>query len=159
MNTKRKYPLFIIDTSRSHGRGSETDYISCTSNELPFVAAVTLHGRKEYAELYTPADATAIWSDERNGIRIRIKISSELPANYDKAALMSLLRRALKEVLIRKTTQTVNIDNVTNENVIAWCNAFRQQITENLRNTSEDKMQKMHLSVLNKIIKDYEQQI
>ncbi len=159
MNTKRKYPLFIIDTSRSHGRGSETDYISCTSNELPFVAAVTMHERKEYAELYAPADSTAIWSDERNGIRIRIKVSSELPADYDKAALMSLLRRALKEVLVRKTTQTVNINNVTNENVIAWCNAFHKQITEDLRKDPSNKMQKMHLSILNKIINDYEQQI
>lgn len=157
MNTKRKYPLFIIDTSRSHGRGSETDYISCTSNGLPFVAAVTLHERNEYAELHNSADATVVWSDERNGIRIRIKVASDLPADYDKAVLMSLLRRALKEVLIRKTTQTVNIDNVTNENVIAWCNAFHQQIVENLRNTPEDKMQKMHLSVLTKIINDYEQ--
>lgn len=154
---KRKYPLFIIDTSRSHGRGSETDYISCTSNELPFVAAVTLHKREEYAELYNPADATAIWSDERNGIRIRIKVTSELPVNYDKTALTSLLRRAMKEVLVRKTTQTVKLDNVTNENVIAWCNAFLQQITENLRKTPEDKMLKMHQSVLNKIINDYEE--
>ena len=156
---KRKYPLFIIDTSRSHGRGAETDYISCTSNELPFVAAVTLHEKKEYAELYNPSDITAIWSDERNSIRVRIKVTSELPANYDKTVLMSLLRRAMKEVLMRKATQTVNIDSVTNENVIAWCNAFLQQITENLRNTPEDKMQKMHQSILNKIIKDYEQQI
>ena len=62
MSNKRKYPLFIIDSSRSHGRGAETDYISCTSNELPFVAAVTLHEKKEYAELYTPNDATTIWS-------------------------------------------------------------------------------------------------
>lgn len=155
MNTKRKYPLFIIDTSRSHGRGSETDYISCTSNELPFVAAVTLHEEKEYYELYNPSDITVIWSEERNGIRIRIKVVGGLPDIYDKPVLAALLRRAMKEVLIRRTTQSVNLDNVTNENVIAWCNAFLQQVTENLRNTPEDKMQKMHKSILNKILEDY----
>lgn len=155
MNTKRKYPLFIIDTSRSHGRGAETDYISCTSNELPFVAAVTLHEGKEYAELYNPADATAIWSEERNSIRMRIKVVSALPDGFDKSILGGLLRRALKEVLIRRGTQYADIENITDDNVIKWCTVLRQQVTENLRECPEDKQQVMNLAILTKILEDY----
>lgn len=155
MNNKRKYPLFIIDTSRSHGRGSETDYISCTSNELPFVAAVTLHKKEEYAELYNPADVTAIWSDERNGIRMRIKVISELSVNYDKSVLCGLLRRALKEMLIRRQTQYADVDNITDDNVIKWCSVLRQQVTENLRECTTDGQQKLNLAILTKILGDY----
>lgn len=155
MNNKRKYPLFIIDTSRSHGRGVETDYISCTSNELPFVAAVTLHNQKEYAELYSPSDVTAIWSEPHGHIRMRIKVVSDLPAGYSASTLASLLRRALKEMLIRRSTQYVEINNITNANVIAWCTALRQQVTENLRACPTDKQQLMGLAILTKILDDY----
>lgn len=155
MNNKRKYPLFIIDSSRSHGRGSETDYISCTSNELPFVAAVTLHKKEEYAELYNPADVTAIWSDERNGIRMRIKVVSELPVGYDKSLLGGLLRRAIKEMLIRRGTQYAAIENITDDNVIKWCTVLRQQVTENLRECTTDGQQKLNLAILTKILGDY----
>lgn len=152
---KRKYPLFIIDTSRSHGRGSETDYISCTSNELPFVAAVTLHEKKEYAELYNTADITVIWSEERNGIRMRIKVVSELSAGYDKSLLSGLLRRALKEMLIRRGTQYADIDNITDDNVIKWCTSLRQQVTENLRECPTDAQQRLNLAILTKMLEDY----
>lgn len=155
MNNKRRYPLFIIDSSRSHGRGSETDYISCTSNELTFVAAVTLHKEKEYAELYIPDDVATMWSEERNGIRMRIKVVSELPDGYDKGTLCGLLRRALKEMLIRRGTQYVNIDNITDDNVIKWCTVLRQQVTENLRECPDDRQQKMNLAILTKILRDY----
>lgn len=155
MSNKRKYPLFIIDTSRSHGRGAETDYISCTSNELPFVATATLHKREEYAELYNPADVTAIWSEERNGLRMRLKVASALPDGYDKSVLCSLLRRALKEILIRRGTQYADIDNITDENVVKWCSVLRQQVTEHLRECPTDAQQRMNLAILTKILEDY----
>ncbi len=155
MNAKRKYPLFIIDTSRSHGRGSETDYISCTSNELPFVATVTLHNHNEYIELCNPADMTAIWSEPHGNIRMRIKVVSGLPASYSASTLASLLRRALKEMLIRRSTQHADVGNITDENVIKWCTVLRQQVTENLRECPTDKQQAMNLSILTKILNDY----
>lgn len=155
MNSKRKYPLFIIDSSRSHGRGSETDYISCTSGELPFVAAVTLHKEKEYTELYNPNDVTAIWSKPHGEIRMRIKVISELPVNYDKSTLCGLLRRALKEMLIRRQTQYADIENITDDNVIKWCTVLRQQVTENLRERPDDAQQRINLAILTKILQDY----
>lgn len=151
MSSKRNYPLFVIDNSRTHGRGVETDYISCTSNELPFVAAVTMHWVKEYNELYAPNDATAVWGDERNGIRLRIKVVSDLPVNYDKSTLRALLRRALKEVLIRKSTHTIDIDNVKNGDVVKWCDTYKLMLHEDLRSNPDDKSLIMMLGIMNKI--------
>lgn len=51
---QRKYPLFIIDTERSHGRSIETDYLACTSNELPFVAELKVITEEDYNEEYDP---------------------------------------------------------------------------------------------------------
>lgn len=97
---------------QNHGRSYEVDYISCTSNELPFVAAVTLHELNEYKELYAPSDGTCTWSEERKGIRMRIKVITELPSGYSVTILQSLLRQALKEMLIRRNTSYVDVDNV-----------------------------------------------
>ena len=152
---KRTYPLFIIDSSRAHGRGSETDYISCTSNEMPFVAAVTLHKEHEYAELYNPDDDTAIWSESRSDIRMRIKVISELPSGYDKANLRALLRRALKEMQLRRPTQYADLSDITDSNVINWCTVLRQQVTEHLRERPNDKIQQMSLAIITKILNDY----
>lgn len=155
MSVKRKYPLFIIGGSRSHGRGSETNYISCTSNELPFVAAVTLHKREEYAELYDAADVTAVWSEPHGDIRMRIKVVSTLPANYDKTTLSALLRRALKEMLIRRNTQYADIDNITSDAVINWFTAVRQQVVELLRESPNNEIQRMNLAIITKILERF----
>lgn len=149
---KREYPLFIIDSSRAHGRCAETDYISCTSNELPFVAAVTMHKDNEYVEMYDSTDKTCIWSDARNGIRMRIKVVSILPDNYPHITLQNLLRRALKEMLIRRNTQYVCTDAVQASDTIQWVTIVRQQVTEHLRENPDDKQQRTNLAILTKIL-------
>lgn len=154
MNTKRNYPLFVIDSSRSHGRGVETDYISCTSNEFPFVAQVTLHVDKEYHELYNPDDYRTVWSDPRQGIRMRIQIVSDFTTVPDSAAvgkIKSLLRRALKEVSIRNASHAIHVDDVQDADVVAWADTFLKQVNENLRENPNEKYQKMHKAVLEKI--------
>lgn len=155
MNNKRNYPLFIIDSSREHGRGKESDYISCTSNELPFVAAVTLHNRNDYAELYDKNDAMAVWSEEHNGIRMRVKVISVLPNGYDKFTLSNLLRRALKEMLIRRSTREAYINNISDADVIKWATVIRQQVTEELRGHPNDNQQRMNLAILTKILQKF----
>lgn len=119
------------------------------------MAAVTLHKNNEYIELYNPNDSTVFWSNEHGGIRMRIKVVSELPLNYDIHALSSLLRRALKEMLIRRGTQLAHIKDITDEDVIHWCTVLRQQVTENLRECPEDKQQRMNLAILTKILTEY----
>lgn len=148
---KRKYPLFIIDNSRSHGRGRETDYVSCTSNELPFVAEITLHEEAEYADTYSPEDYKVIWSESRNNIRLRIRIITNiLPENANLAR--TLLRRCLKEVLLRHETRRVNIDEISNEQLVNWAQIFIDQMAENVRTNPSDKQAKMNLAMFNKII-------
>lgn len=151
MNTKRNYPLFIIDSSRSHGRGSETDYISCTSNECPFVGKITLHEDNEYRELYNPDDYRTIWSDPQHGIRLRIQVVSQLPHGTEPSLVRSLLRRALKEVLLRHHSKTINLQDVTDEDIVAWADTFLLQVKENLREDPNEKYQKMHYAVLTAI--------
>lgn len=148
---KRKYPLFIIDNSRSHGRGRETDYVSCTSNELPFVAEITLHKEAEYSEQYNPQDYKCIWSESRNGIRLRIRIITEV--SEDNATLSrNLLRRCLKEVLLRHETRKVKIDEISNEQLVQWAQIFIDGIADEIRHNPNDKQARMNLAMFNKII-------
>ena len=151
MNTKRTYPLFIIDSSRSHGRGSETDYISCTSNECPFVGKITLHEDNEYREIYNLDDYRTIWSNPQHGIRLRIQVVSKLPQGTEPSLVRSLLRRALKEVLLRHHSKTINLQDVTDEDIVAWADTFLLQVNENLREDPNEKYQKMHYAVLSAI--------
>ena len=151
MNTKRTYPLFIIDDSRSHGRGSETDYISCTSNECPFVGKITLHEDNEYREIYNPDDYRTIWSNPQHGIRLRIQVVSQLLQGTEPSLVRSLLRRALKEVMLRNHSHRININDVTDEDIVAWADTFLLQVKENLREDPNEKYQKMHYAVLNAI--------
>lgn len=150
----RRFPLFIIDTDRSHGRSAETDYLCCTSQELPFVAQVDMITDAQYLEEHNPSNAKAIYSEPRNGIRIRVRVVS-IKDNYDNSQLKSLLRRALKEVLLRRKTMTVDISDVTNEAVVKVMTTLRQQIFEQLREDPNDKIAKMMKAVLTKVINDY----
>lgn len=155
MNTKRNYPLFIIDDSRSHGRGTETDYISCTSKELPFVAQVTLHDASGYAELYSAEDYRTLWSDPRHGIRMRIQIISQLPSSADTSQVRSLLRRAMKEMQLRRQTQTVDVNDIKDVDVYRWASLFSDQVSEYLRKDPDDKQQKMNKAILNAIMQRF----
>ncbi|HBV83566.1 MAG TPA: hypothetical protein DEB74_12420 [Lachnospiraceae bacterium] len=114
-----------------------------------------MHKREEYAELYDAADVTAVWSEPHGDIRMRIKVASTLPADYDKTTLSALLRRALKEMLIRRNTQYADIDNITDSNVIQFCTVLRQHVVECLRDNLADGQHKMSLAIITKILKDY----
>lgn len=150
----RRFPLFIIDTDRSHGRSVETDYLACTSVELPFVAQVDMITEQQYLEEYDPANAKAVYSDPRNGIRLRIRVVS-VKKDFDKSQLKSLLRRALKEVLLRKKTMAVDINDISNDAVVKVMDTLRQQTYEQLRDNPNDKTAKMMKAVFSKVINDY----
>ena len=87
---------------------------------------------------------------------MRVKVVSSLPHDCDKSILVSLLRRALKEMQLRQKSQVADISNITDENVIQWCVVLRSQVSENLRKCPDDKIQKMNLAILSKIVDDYE---
>lgn len=86
---------------------------------------------------------------------MRIKVVSTLPANYDKTTLSALLRRALKEMLIRRNTQYADIDNITSDAVINWFTAVRQQVVELLRESPNNEIQQMNLAIITKILERF----
>lgn len=151
---KRGYPLFIIDTQRSHGRGREIDYLACTSASTPFIAEVSLITEAQYAESYDANNYKVIYSDPQRGIRMRIRIIS-IADNHDKAEVRQLLRRALKEVLIRRKTVSVDIADVSDEAVIKTMETLLQQVYENLREEPGNTQQKMLRAVFEKIIEKF----
>ena len=157
MMKKRRYPLFIIDSSRSHGRGRETDYISCTSAECPFVAEATLLNPQELeidADWLTRNDL-AVFSDPR-GQNIRAKIRV---VDYDQSrssGIHSLLKRAMKEYLVRMETVSVDPSDIKEEDVVWFCTTLLQQTYENLRENPSDKQAQTVQKILVKIRDDYD---
>ena len=150
----RKYPLFIIDTDRSHGRSVETDYLSCTSKELPFVAEVKVITEEDYKEEYNPDNDLAAYSDNRHGLRMRVKVM-DIDKDYDRRQLKALLKRALKEVLLRKQAVSVNVQDVSDEAVVKTMEILLGQVYENLREDPEDTQQKILKGVFNKVIERF----
>lgn len=153
----RKYPLFIIDTDRSHGRSVETDYMSCTSKEVPFVAEVKVITEEDFNEEYDPANDLCAYSDRRNGLRMRLKVVS-IGDKYDSRQLRQLLKRGLKEILVRKQTVTVNTKDVSDEAVVKTMQILLTQVYENLREHPDDTQQKILKGVFNKVIERFNQQ-
>lgn len=154
----RNFPLFIIDNSRSHGRGRETDYISCTSKEIPFVAEITLLGSADLAidQDWSDKNPLCLYSDERFGIRAKLKVLY-FAQDAKLSDLRTLMRRALKEWLRRKETTLVDTSDVSNEAVVTFCKTLLQQTYEELRENPNDKQAKVVKAILTKIQKDYEQ--
>ena len=154
---KRKYPLFIIDSSRSHGRNRETDYISCTSAECPFIAEATLLNPQELeidADWLTRNDL-AVFSDPRGmGIRAKIRVVDYDPSRS--SGIHSLLKRAMKEYLVRMDTVSVDPSDIKSEDVVWFCNTLLQQTYENLREDPSDKQAMTVQKILEKIREDYE---
>ena len=157
---RRRYPLFIIDSSRTHGRGRETDYISCTSAECPFVAEATLLNPQELeidADWLTKNDLAVFSGPRGMGIRAKIRI-----VDYDpnrSSGIHSLLKRAMKEYLVRMETVEVDPSDIKSEDVVWFCDTLLQQTYENLRENPSDKQAQTVQKILTKIKDDYGREI
>ena len=154
---KRQFPLFIIDTSRAHGRARETDYVACTSKELPFVAELTLLNEAELVidRDWTDKSPFAIYSNARAGIRAKLKIV-DFPIEANLKTLQSLMKRGLKEWEQRRQAITVSSEDISDEVVLAFIETLQEQTRENLRESPYDAQAHMVAAILNKIRSDYE---
>lgn len=154
----RNYPLYIIDTSRSHGRGREVDYIACTSAQLPWVGEVTLVSPSELAidQDWEQRNPLCAYSDPNdNGIRVKVK-AVQVPDTYKPADLRQLLRRALKEWAIRNEVVTVkSFDDPGDDAVRRFAEVLLGQTAENLRANPSDRQARLVKSILHKIIKTF----
>lgn len=156
----RSFPLFIIDTSRSHGRGREIDFISCTSREIPFVAEVTLMDAAALAidQDWSQKNPLCLYSDERHGIRAKLKVV-DCPKDAKQGDLRQLMKRAMKEWLLRRQTVSVDLSDVSTEAILKFCDLLLQQTAENLRENPNDTQAKTVKAILTKIKNDYEQRM
>ncbi len=83
---------------------------------------------------------------------MRVQIVSQLPEDVNHTLVRNLLRRALKEIIIRRKTTFVNIDDITDADAIHWADILLQQVHETLRENPGDGMQIMNKAILNYII-------
>jgi len=150
----RSYPLFVIDDSRQHGREKETDYIACTAGDCPFLAKSEIVQELIYTEQYDKTNAKVIFSESRNGLRIRISVLEI--GSYEENRLRILMRKALKEMLERRKTKAVDINNITDGDALKFINSLLEQTRENLAQNPKDSMAIMVNEILNKIRRDYE---
>lgn len=158
----RDFPLFIIDTGRAHGRGREKDFVSCTSQDMPFVAEITLVNERELEidQDWSAKNPFCAYTDDNGvGIRAKIKMLSTpvVIDNRNRAALQSLLRRALKEWRIRRNTVAVDTEDVSDEAIVKFADALLEQTRENLRENPKDSQAYTVGCILTKIKKDYSQ--
>ena len=160
MNQKRDFPLFIIDNSRSHGRGREKDFVACTSKELPWVGEISILNERELEieQDWTNKPANVAFTDDNGvGMRGKLKVLSTpvLIDNRNRSDLQALMRRCLKEWRIRRGTVAVELDNISNEAVVQFVETLLEQTRENLRENPKDKQAYMVGSILTKIRNDY----
>lgn len=155
---KRTIPLFVIDTSRAHGRARETDFIACTSKDMPWVGEITLVNEQEL-ELdrdWKEKNPLCLYTDENPaGIRGKLRVVS-YPEGTKAADLRPLMRRAMKEWRIRRGTVAVDLDNITSDAVVKFAETLLEQTRENLRENPKDSQAYMVGCILTKIKKDYE---
>ena len=151
---KRKYPLFIIDTARTHGRELETDYLSCTSKELPFVAEATYITEEQYQKEYSRENSLVIYSLERNGIRLRLEVV-DVAENHDAVLLHSLLVRAVKEFVKRRQLTEITVRNGLQANKLIFVEELIKQGLQQKRREPDNKVVDDSLAVLYSMKEDY----
>ena len=160
MNQKRDIPLFIIDNSRSHGRGREKDFVACTSRELPWVGEITILNERELEidQDWQTKPTNVMFTDDRGaGLRGKLKVVSTpvVIDNSNRGDLQALMRRCLKEWLIRRGTVAVDLENISNEAVVKFADTLLEQTRENLRENPKDSQAYMIGCILTKIRDDY----
>ena len=157
---RREFPLFIIDSSRSHGRGREKDFVACTSKELPWVGEITILTEQELEidQDWQQKNWWCAYTDaNKAGMRGKLKFLSTpiIISNKNRGDLQYLMRRCLKEWRVRRNTVAVNLDDVSNEAVVKFADALMEQAHENLRQVPTDSQARMVLAILSKIKQDY----
>lgn len=162
MDKKRDLPLFVIDSSRSHGRARETDFVVCTSRELPWYGEITLLTEQELEidQDWAQRNPLCAYTEKNeSGIRAKLKVTGMPGGLYvdgkNRSDLQSLMRRCLKEWRIRRGTVAVDMDDITPEAVVKFANVLLEQTRENLRENPRDKQAYMVGCILTKIRDDY----
>ena len=151
---KRRYPLFIIDSSRAHGRGLDTDYISCTSAELPFVCEVTYISEAQFQKEYDRANVLLKYSLEHHGFRIRLEVV-QVREGYDPTSLRLLLQRALNEMERHRAATIPRSASISDANKLAFLDELIKQGRQQQRRQPDNPVAGQSLAILDSIRDDY----
>lgn len=153
---KRKIPLFIIDESKRHGRGpDECDFFACTSKQLPFVGSVDILTEREYLSTHNNDDSTTAYGSPRNGFMVRVH-AMELPNKYEDSDLRNLLKRAIKEIEIRKSMFEININDISDTDIINFMEIQTKAMESEIRKSEHpDEVLKASYKITSKILQDY----
>lgn len=156
---KREFPLFIIDSSRNHGRGREKDFVACTAKDMPWVGEITLLKEEELEidQDWKQKNILCEYTEPNQaGIRAKLKVVSVPDGSaVGKNELQSLMRRCLKEWRIRRGTVAVDLEDISNEAVVKFADTLLEQTRENLRENPKDQQAYMVGCILTKIKNDY----
>jgi len=155
MKTPNK-PLFIIDTEHTHGRGTETQWVSCTSGNCPFVANVVVINQEEYARHYDPDDDKTAYSEPRNGMRLMAHVTN-IADGYNPSELRTLLRKLMKELMLRRRIVDCSAADPSPEDILKFIEVLQGQNRENMRTEPTNPIHRMVMGILRKMHKDYEQ--
>ena len=82
-----------------------------------------------------------------------IHVIGDKPTNKERTK--SLLRRALKEITIRRAPVSVDTDNVSDESVVKFADIVLQQTIERVKKEGGNATDKAVAAILLKIKKDY----
>lgn len=159
----RDFPLFIIDNSRSHGRGREKDFVACTSKEFPWYGEISLLNEFEILvdQDFSQKNPLCLYTPENESrIRAKLKVVGAPGGLFvddkNRSELQSLMRRCLKEWRIRRGTVAVDVEDISDDAVVKFASVLLEQTRENLRENPKDKQAYMVGCILTKIKRDYE---
>lgn len=147
-------PLFIIDSSQTHGRGYETEWVSCTSASCPFIASVVVIDEQEYARHYDPSDTMTAYSEAHNGVRQMVHVTN-IGAEHDPSQLRTLLRKLVKELMLRKAIVEYSPEAPSDEAIIKFIEILQGQNRENLRTEPNEQTHRTVYALLKKLHDDY----
>lgn len=120
---KREFPLFILDTLRTHKRG-ECDFLVCTDRDNGFIAKIDfIPGEKEEAG----ADYRIGYAND--GISCRIRIQQMTGANSRESDIRTLLKKGL-EYYVQAVRCQVNIERPSRQQCADF---IRQLIRGNMK--------------------------
>lgn len=132
---KREIPLFIIDTSRAHGRG-ECDFIVCTDRDSGFIARVDYisEEREEAGDDYRIGYP-------RNGISLRMQIVQHTGANMRQGDVRTLLKRGM-DYYARAATRPMDIGSPSRRECAEFLRTLAMANMHNIDSAGSDYTQR-----------------
>lgn len=140
---KENYPLLIIDSSRKHLRGVETDYLVCTSSVSGFIAHTELYNKSEFVkifELLKNNRLCAFVQPNANGVGMVLRIDKLFNEKISDGDLRRIKARAIKEYIAR-TQREIDYTEPTDEQILNYLETMVKTGEDYLLNPSKTEVE------------------